>query len=68
MFKDNSGIYILQFCMDIGQLKQVMAEYAADDGAGADKDNMADDEADMDNLADNEEELEDMAESEDAYE
>lgn len=58
----------LQFCMDIGQLKQVMAEYAADDGAGADKDNMADDEADMDNLADNEEELEDMAESEDAYE
>lgn len=30
----------LQFCMDIGQLKQVMAEYAADGGNGASVDDM----------------------------
>ena len=41
----------LQFCMDIGQLKQVMAEYTADDDIEGEKDSMAGFEtADMDSL------------------
>lgn len=45
----------LQFCMDIGQLKQVMAEYAADDDIEAYTDGMADSEdADMGSMAESE--------------
>lgn len=58
----------LQFCMDIGQLKQVMSEYAEDDDLEAYKDDMTENEADIDGLAGSETELDDISESEDAYE
>ncbi len=48
----------LQFCMDVGKLKKVMAEYAADDDSGEGLGNMEENEAGP----------EDFAESEDADE
>ncbi len=44
----------LQFCMDIGQLKQVMAEYADEDGMEANMDGMEEDGEDIDGLGESE--------------
>lgn len=52
----------LQFCMDIGQLKQVMAEYAVEDDMEADMDGMAEDGEGMDVISEG---MDGMEESED---
>lgn len=54
----------LQFCMDIGQLKQVIAEYAADEDLEAEPGGAAGREAGMDGSAD----MDGLAEGEDADE
>lgn len=52
----------LQFCMDVGQLKQVMAEYAVEDDMEADMDGMPEDGEGMDVISEG---MDGMEESED---